>query len=155
MRVSTGNSIRVIASVATFTTFLSCTETPTTVDVVDDNASAPAFSQASDKKLKPTFHFARVKSDGTLVDGTAVSSSRFNAGVYILSFPPPIDKCAASAVSASFQGFDTSVFRVSAQIAIGVGGGGAFSDTGVIVSLFNTLDGSGEDTSFTVTLICP
>jgi hypothetical protein len=155
MRVHTAYSIRVIASVATFATCLSCTETPTTVDVVNDDASAPAFSKVNDKKLKPTFHFARVKSDGTLVDGTAVSSSRFSTGVYVLSFPPPIDKCAASAVSASFQGFDTSVFRVSAQIAIGAGSGGAFDDTGVIVSLFDTSDGSGEDTSFTVTLVCP
>ena len=148
-------SIRVIASVAVFTTILSCSETPTAVDVAKDDANVPAFSQTTDKKLKPTLHYARVKSDGTLVDGTAESSSRFSAGVYVLAFPPPIDKCAASAASASFQGFDTSVFRVSAQISIGSGAGGVFNDTGVRVSFFDTTDGSGEDTSFTVTLVCP
>ena len=156
MRVSTFTPIRIgLGTVPVLVVLLSCADTPTTVGVADYDADAPAFTQVTDKKIKPTLHFARVRSDGTLVDGTAVSSSRFNTGVYVLSFPPPIDKCAASATSASFQGFDSSVFRVSAQIGIGVGSGGVFNDSGVIVSLFNTSDGSGEDTSFTVTLVCP
>jgi hypothetical protein len=123
--------------------------------MADYEVTTPSLTKVDDKKIKPSLHFARVKSDGTLVDGTAVSSSRFNTGVYILTFPPPIDKCAASAASASFQGFDASVFRVSPQIGIGVGSGGAFNDSNVIVSFFSTSDGSNEDTSFTVTLVCP
>jgi hypothetical protein len=144
-----------VLTAALLTAIAACTETPTTVGVGNDDAGAPAFASVDDKKFKPTFHIARVKSDGTLVDGTAVSSSRFSAGVYLLSFPPPIDKCAASANSASFQGFDASVFRVTAQISIGFGAGGSVSDTGVIVSFFSTSDGSSQDTSFTITLVCP
>jgi hypothetical protein len=156
MRVPIFTPIRVgLGAVAALPVLLSCTDTPTTVGLADYDASTPAFAQVDDKKFKPTLHIARVKSDGTLVDGTAVSSSRFNTGVYVLAFPPPIDKCAASATSASFQGFDLSVFRVAAQIGIGVGSGGVFSDSGVIVSIFDTTDGSSEDTSFTLILVCP
>jgi hypothetical protein len=156
MRTSAFTPIRIgLGAVPVLTLLLSCADTPTTVDVADYDANAPAFAKVPDKKIKPTLHFARVRSDGTLVDGTAVSSSRFNTGIYNLSFPPPIDKCAASAASASFQGFDSSVFRVAAQIGIGVGSGGVFNDNGVTVSFFDTSDGSNEDTSFTVTLVCP
>lgn len=156
MRASSLPPIRIsVLTAAVLTAFASCTDSPTPVGLADHATGAPAFASVADKKLKPTLHYARVKSDGTLVDGTAISSSRFSTGTYILSFPPPIDKCAASSNSASFQGFDLSVFRVTAQIAIGVASGGAFSDSGVIVSFFSTSDGSSEDTSFTITLVCP
>lgn len=156
MRVPAFTPIRVgFGVVPLLTVLLSCTETPTAVGVADYDSNTPALAQVNAKKFKPTLHIARVKSDGTLVDGTAVSSSRSNTGTYVLSFPPPIDKCAASATSASFQGFDTSRFRVVAQIGIGVGSGGAFSDSGVIVSFFDSSDGSNVDTSFTVILVCP
>jgi hypothetical protein len=142
-----------LAAAMALTAVMACTETPTEPPP-DDAATMPAFANA-DKKLKPTFHYARVRSDGTLVSGTALSASRFNTGVYTLEFPPPIDECAASANSASFQGFDISVFRITAQIGIGQGEGGVFSDSGVVVSLFNTSDGSSEDSSFTLMLLCP
>jgi hypothetical protein len=98
--------------------------------------------------------FARVKSTGQLVSGTATSASRFGTGIYFVRFPTAIDRCGAAANSASFVGFDTSVYRVWAQLAVGYGNGGAVDPLSVIVSLFQS-NGSGVDTSFTLVLACP
>jgi hypothetical protein len=98
--------------------------------------------------------FARVKSTGQLVSGTATSASRFGTGVYFVRFPTAIDRCAAAANSASFVGADLSVYRVWAQVAVGYGNGGAPDPLSVIVSLFQS-NGSNVDTSFTLVLACP
>jgi hypothetical protein len=98
--------------------------------------------------------FARVKSTGQLVSGTATSASRFGTGIYFVRFPTAIDRCAAAVNSASFVGFDTSVYRVWAQVAIGYGNGGAVDPLSVIVSLFQN-NGSSVDTSFALVLACP
>jgi len=98
--------------------------------------------------------FARVKSTGQLVSGTATSASRFGTGIYFVRFPTAIDRCAAAVNSASFAGFDLSVYRVWAQVAIGYGNGGAVDPLSVIVSLFQN-NGSSVDTSFTLVLACP
>jgi hypothetical protein len=98
--------------------------------------------------------FARVKSTGQLVSGTATSASRFGTGVYFVRFPTAIDRCAAAANSASFVGADLSIYRVWAQLAIGYGNGGAPDPLSVIVSLFQS-NGSNVDTSFTLVLACP
>jgi hypothetical protein len=98
--------------------------------------------------------FARVKSTGQLVSGTATSASRFGTGVYFVRFPTAIDRCAAAANSASFVGADLSVYRVWAQLAVGYGNGGAPDPLSVIVSLFQS-NGSNVDTSFTLVLACP
>jgi hypothetical protein len=115
--------------------------------------SAPTSATADDDKVK-VLHYARVKSDGTLISGTALSSTQVSNGRYALTFPAPIDGCAAAANSASFAGFDVSAFRIWAQISIGSTSGGAFDDGSVIVSLFGS-DGSSADSSFTLLLMCP
>jgi hypothetical protein len=98
--------------------------------------------------------FARVKSTGLLVSGTATSASRFSTGMYFVRFPTAINGCAAAVNSASFAGFDSSVYRVWAQVAIGYGSGGAVDPLSVIVSLFQN-NGSSVDSSFTLVLACP
>jgi hypothetical protein len=95
--------------------------------------------------------FARVKSTGQLVSGTATSASRFGTGVYFRRFPTAIDRCGAAANSASFVG---SVYRVWAQVSIGFGQGGAVDPLSVAVSLFQK-NGSSVDTSSTLVLACP
>lgn len=107
----------------------------------------------SDKKSKVQ-HFARVKSDGTLVNGTAISAERFGEGSYFVRFADPIAECGAAANSASFAGFDLSVFRIWAQIGIGVAPGGAPDDFTVAVNLFGS-DGSNQDSAFSLLLSCP
>ena len=98
--------------------------------------------------------FARVKSTGQLVSGTATSASRFGTGIYFVHFPTAIDRCGAAVNSASFVGADLSVYRVWGQVAIGYGNGGAPDPLSVIVNLFQN-NGSNVDTSFTLVLACP
>jgi hypothetical protein len=98
--------------------------------------------------------FARVKSTGQLESGTATSASRFSTGVYFVRFPTAIDRCAAAANSAAFVGFDASVYRVWAQVAIGYGQGGVVDPLSVNVRLFGS-NSSSVDTSFTLVLACP
>jgi hypothetical protein len=99
-------------------------------------------------------HFARVKSTGQLVSGTATSASRFSTGSYFVRFPTAIDNCGGAANSAAFAGFDTSVFRVWAQLSIGFGQGGGADPLSVAVNLFQS-NGSAVDSSFTLVLACP
>jgi hypothetical protein len=143
-----------LCAVAVLTVFMACSEAPTSVGGDNRAVPAAAFDKVA-KKPKLSLHYARVRGDGTLVDGTAVSAAKLSTGRYLIVFSPPIDTCAASANSTSFQGFDGSVFRITAQISIGFTSNGAPSDTDVVVSLFNTSDGSSEDTSFTLILACP
>ena len=98
--------------------------------------------------------FARVKSTGQLVSGTATSASRFGTGIYFVRFPTAIDRCGGAATSASFVGADLSVYRVWAQLSIGFGQGGAADPFSVVVNLHQS-NGSGVDTSFTLVLACP
>jgi hypothetical protein len=97
--------------------------------------------------------FARVKSTGQLVSGTATSASRVSTGIYFVRFPAPIDQCAATASSAAFPGFDTSVLRALTYVSIGGGQGGA-DPLSVSVDLFLS-NGSSVDSSFTLVLACP
>jgi hypothetical protein len=119
---------------------------------------APGASGAKGDKGDPgppgPTHFARVKATGELVSGTATSASRFGTGIYFVRFPSAIDRCGGAANSASFAGFDNSVFRVWAQLSIGYGNGGAVDPLTVTVSLFQS-NGSGVDSSFTLVLACP
>ena len=98
--------------------------------------------------------FARVKSTGQLVSGTATSASKVSTGVYVVRFPTAIDRCGAAANSASFAGFDSSTYKVWAQMAIGYGQGGAVDPLSVTVNLFGQ-SGFAIDTSFTLVLACP
>jgi len=98
--------------------------------------------------------FARVKSTGQLVSGTATSASRFGTGIYFVRFPTAIDRCGAAANSAAFAGFDSSVYRVWAQLSIGYGQGGGVDPLSVGVNLFQS-NGTGVDSSFTLVLACP
>jgi len=114
------------------------------LDSLDSSAFLPAGA----------VQIARVKSTGQLMSGTATSASRFGTGIYFVRFPTPINGCAAAVNSASFAGFDSSVYRVWGQVAIGYGNGGAADPLSVIVSLFQS-NGSGVDTSFSLVLACP
>jgi hypothetical protein len=105
--------------------------------------------------LRGTTRFARVKSDGTLVDGTAVDAIKTGTGSYRLQFPRPVDKCAGAVSSASFAGFDSSVFRITGQLSIGFGEGGAADPDKVGVRLFRPSDGASDDSAFTLVLVCP
>ena len=113
----------------------------------------PAGAKGDPGPPGPT-QFARVKSTGQLVSGTAVSAFRFNTGTYFVVFPTAIDRCAGAANSASFAGFDTSAYRVWAQVSIGFGQGGAVDPVTVGVNLFQT-NGASVDSSFTLVLACP
>jgi hypothetical protein len=95
-----------------------------------------------------------VKSTGELASGTATSATRFGTGSYFVRFPTAIDSCGAAANSAAFAGFDTSVFRVWAQLSIGFGQGGGADPLSVGVNLFQS-NGSAVDSSFTLVLACP
>jgi len=145
MRLGLATTVAVLAVV-------SCADTPTTVGVADGKGNAPAFSQAENKNGKPFLHLARVKADGTLVDGTALSSSRVSHGSYVVSFPPPIDKCAASVTGAAFAGYDSTV-SVIPLVLIGLSVSGA-NNTDVIVQLLNQSGEAPADASFTLTLVC-
>lgn len=98
--------------------------------------------------------YARVKSNGTLIDGTAVAATRLQTGAYLLTFPTQIAKCAATANSTSFAGFDQSINRVWAQIGIGFGNGGGVSPNSLVVNLYDS-GGPNVDSSFSVILVCP
>ena len=104
--------------------------------------------------LRGTTHFARVKSDGTLIDGTATDASRVNDGSYFVEFPASIRNCAGAASSAFVPGSDSSVLRMTTQLSIGVGEGGAPDNDNVRVRLY-TNTGTNEDSSFTLVLVCP
>jgi hypothetical protein len=153
-RVSIGTLGRALTAAAIALAIASCSDAPT-----ETAAAAGADPRASAKPStgakKAVLHTARVRGDGTLVDGTALSAVRLSEGFYRLTFPPPIGHCAAAANSAAFQGFDGSVFRIVAQIGIGVGQGGVFDDVSVTVNLFTSTDGSSEDSSFSLVLVCP
>jgi hypothetical protein len=109
-------------------------------------------------KLAPSLRrrteYARVRSDGTLVGGTATSATRLNEGRYQLRFAKSIRKCAAAANSASFSGYDLSVYRIWARPAIGSNGAGQPDPRAVVVDLFGS-SGPNEDSSFTLVLACP
>jgi hypothetical protein len=143
-----------LAMVAAIAAFVACTDTPT--ERALGAPAQPVASAQEDKGAKKAImHVARVRGDGTLVDGTAISAERTSEGAYLIKFPPGIGRCAAAANSAAFQGFDGSVLRIVAQISIGFGSGGAFDDETVGVSLFNSTDGTSEDSSFSLLVVCP
>jgi Collagen triple helix repeat (20 copies) len=98
--------------------------------------------------------FARVKSTGQLISGTAISAYRANTGTYYVIFPTAIAGCGAAVTSASFAGFDSSVFRVWTQASVGFQQGGGAHPNTVGVQTFDT-GGSNVDTSFTLVLACP
>jgi hypothetical protein len=126
---------------------------PTAAANTPPAVATEAATAQSDKKSRVQ-HFARVKSDGTLVNGTAISAERFGEGFYFVRFADRIGECGAAANSASFPGFDLSVFRIMAQLSIGVGPGGAPDDFSVGVSLFAS-DGTNRDSAFSLLLSCP
>ncbi len=141
------------ATAAIGATFMACSDTPAG-PAAEVRPAELAFAQADRKDKAKTLHFARVRSDGVLVDGTATSATRFAAGVYLVTFEPPIGGCAGAANSADFPGYDTSILRISTQISIGSGLGG-FDNQTVQVRLFRPSDGASEDSSFTLQLVCP
>jgi hypothetical protein len=106
-------------------------------------------------KDQPVLRWARVTSTGTLVDGTAASAAKSSDGIYVVTFPQPIDGCAAAAGPAAYRGFDTSVFRVNAFVQVGLGGLSGTDNTTVSVQLYRTSDGASVNSAFTLTLVCP
>jgi hypothetical protein len=154
-RTTSRNPAVGIAIAATLALGVACSDSPAEPS---GQMADVAFTQVDKPKKDegPTVHFARVKGgDGTLVGGTALSSARLGVGAYRITFEPPIGGCAATASSASFQGFDGSVFRITTQVSIGFGAGGAFDDASVTVRTFDAIDGASEDTSIALVMVCP
>ena len=143
-----------VGTVALIAVLMACSDTPVGPG---SSSSVVAFDQTTKTGglKKPSLHYARVRSDGVLVDGTAVSATRLGEGSYRVTFPPGIGACAATANSSSFQGFDLSTFRTMIQIGIGSGPGGVFDDESVTVNVFEPSNGAAEDTSFSLVLVCP
>jgi hypothetical protein len=120
-----------------------------TQDLADGSVTAAKLAGVTKKVL-----YARVKGSGQLVDGDALAVNRFSTGSYYVTFPPPIDKCAASATSSAFEGFDGSLYRLWSQVSIGTVEGGGYGKSQVLVNLFDS-SGSEANSSFTLILVCP
>jgi hypothetical protein len=135
----------------------SCNDAPTQGST-RGGSGTPSFThvdpgaehQGQAKGKGPTLHFARVSSDGGLVDGTAVSSVQSATGVYMVSFPTAVTGCAGSANAASFPGSGVLAAAMVTDLAIGVSG-----DAAVVVRTFFAPAASAFDTSFTLLLACP
>lgn len=156
MRSTEGFTRLSIASVVAVALVIACNDSPAAPVLGADNVAYSAQDDVPGKIKKGDVQFARVRGgDGALVGGTALSSTRLSEGTYLLTFEPPIGGCAATANSAAFLGFDASVFRTSVQVSIGSGLGGAWDDESVGVRTFDSSDGSSEDTSFALILVCP
>lgn len=89
--------------------------------------------------------FADVKSDGTLVHGTATGATRISAGNYYVTFGQGVDNCAAVANVGGFNGFDSSTTEVAET---------GFSTSNVVVVNLTKLDGTQVDSSFHLILDC-
>ncbi len=145
----TGIGFGVVATVAVL---LACNDSPAApADQV--RPTDAAFAQAEKKEKAKTMHFARVRSDGVLVDGTATSASRAAAGVYHVRFDAPIDGCAATAGAAFFPGADTALNSIIPNLGIGIGPGG--QDARSVAVLLLRPDGNTYDSSFVLALVCP
>ena len=97
--------------------------------------------------------FARVKSTGQLVSGTATSASRSSTGVYVVHFPTAVSACGGAANAASFPGYDVHGFRTWVGLSIGYDLGTS-DPQAVTVRLWgeNSLE---KDSSFSLVLACP
>lgn len=121
-----------------------------TQDIGNGAVTAPKLADGA----MLTTHFARVRSDGALAGGTAVSSLRLQTGAYQLVFPESIEECAGVATTSSFPGFDLAVNRIWANVAIAVTNGGGRDPNSVIVDTYGS-NGLGDDTAFSLLLACP
>lgn len=149
---STGFGVAVTAAIAIV---MACSDSPVEPAVAGGTHQA-AFDQVSAEKTKKlTGHFARVKSDGTLVDGTAESASRPSNGFFAVRFLEPIDGCAASATSTAFPGWDIALFRVSPQISVGFGETGVADPLSVTIRFSDPSTGTPSNTAFSLILVCP
>lgn len=135
---------------------LACSESPTDPGT---EAVAPPLAADVDPMGQPfqgpSLHFARVQSNGTLVDGTATGASSTFAGVYLVRFTPSISGCAGTASSAVFPGSSLSSFQVIGFLDIGFDANGNPDDGAVLVQLFRRSDGTRVASSFTLVLVCP
>jgi hypothetical protein len=140
-----------ITTVAVLAVFTSCADAPTEADVTRDAPpSVSTKSDAGNTARKGVVYFANVQSGGALVEGSALSAQRVSEGFYHVTFAQSVVGCGSVANSTAFDRFDASIFRVVAHVQIGAPG----TDM-VRVRLFNVLDGTEEDSSFSVVLVCP
>jgi hypothetical protein len=102
-----------------------------------------------------TLHFAQVKADGTLMNGTALSATWTHTGNYLLTFPAGIGGCAAAVNHAVFPGWDATMLRGDALLRIGFDENGAFDDQTVRVIFWRTPTGDLANTAFTLVMLCP
>lgn len=158
MYLSTHSIRSGMAAAAALALIVACNDSPS-----EPRAGAPgvAFTTTGEKG-PPSFekgkvHSAQVRGDdGVMVSGTALSSTRVNEGTYRLTFEPPIGGCGATANTGAFPGHSGAVVRISTFVSVGLGPNGVdVDDESVLVRLFDSADGSAEDTSFTLTMICP
>ena len=131
-------------------------DTPTASAVGPE--SLVALSQGGGKgppaRVK-TLHFAQVKADGTLMNGTALSATWMHTGNYLLTFPAGIGGCAAAVNHAVFPGWDATMLRGDALLRIGFDENGVFDDETVRVIFWRTPTGDLANTAFTLVMLCP
>lgn len=155
MRFSSLRTPAGLVTAVTVALVMACGDSPAEPSAGADNAAARQGNDDPLKVKKGDVQFVRVKSDGTLVGGTALSAAKLATGAYAITFEPPIGDCAATANTASFLGFDSSVFRIVAHLSIGFDANGQFDDETVVVNTFRPSDGTNADTSFALILVCP
>lgn len=89
--------------------------------------------------------WADVKSNGTLVHGTATGASRISTGNYDVTFGQSVENCAAVANTGGFNGFDSSTTEL-AEV-------GFNTANDVVVNLYK-LDNTQADSSFRLIVAC-
>jgi hypothetical protein len=137
-----------LASGLLLAVFLGCNDVPT--EALDE-PPPPGISLGKGGQPKLSLDYARVKSDGTLVDGTALSAVRIGPGQYEVTFARPTAGCAGVAGSSGFPGADAVGSTITAHVFVP---GSQSSDATVFVGMATPSVGE-EDTAFSLILICP
>ncbi len=145
-----------LAPLAILALILACTDTPAGSAVGPESqvALSKGGGQGPPTRVK-TLHYARVRADGTLVDGTALAATRYATGSYLLTFPAGIGGCAAAVNHAAFPGSDFSVPMGVATVRIGQSLDPGFDDESVRVSFRRSFDAELTNTAFTLVMLCP
>jgi exopolysaccharide biosynthesis protein len=95
------------------------------------------------------FLFANVKSDGTLVSGTATGASSLGTGAYTVSFGQDLSNCAPVAAVGGFPGYDVAASNPTTATDIS-----SLHTNQVIVSIARADTALPVDSSFHLIVVC-